>query len=70
MEEGRENLRTNCIAWHKALWFEEGFTALSIWESKMSTPIIQELGEVIQKKKKEREWDEFQSIFYMVQTFP
>lgn len=68
MEEGRENLRTNCNAWHKALWFEEGFTALSIWERKMSTPLIEELGEVIQKKK--REWDEFQSIFYLVQTFP
>lgn len=49
-------MRTNCIAWHKALWFEEGFTALSIWERKMSTPIIEELAKWYKKKKERMGW--------------
>lgn len=70
MEEGRENLRTNCIAWHKALWFEEGFTALSIWERKMSTPIIEELGKWYKKKKKRENGMNSKVYFTWFKLFP
>lgn len=68
-KEGRENIRTNCIAWGIALWPGEGFIAVSSWEGKMTAPIIdldEEMAEVIPKKKKR---NESQDIFYMVQNF-